>query len=174
MFSLEPFKIDLKKLGAGETTLRYSLTDSFFEAIDAPDIRRGDLEVVLTVKKIADFFEIGFHSEGEVVVPCDRCLEDMDQPIVSDNIVTVKLGEEYAGGDDVITIPEDDGIYDAAWTIYEFVELAVPIKHVHPDGECNEEMIKTLEEHSPERKSAKDDDGDDIDPRWNKLKELKI
>ena len=38
MCDLETFKLDVKALKQGKTLLEYVLDDSFFEAIDAPEI----------------------------------------------------------------------------------------------------------------------------------------
>lgn len=42
------------------------------------------------------FYELISYIDGTVAVPCDRCLEDMDQSITADNKLIVKLGEEYS------------------------------------------------------------------------------
>ena len=39
---------------------------------------------------------------------------------------------EYAEeGDNLIVIPEEEGEINVAWFMYEFVALAIPMKHVH-------------------------------------------
>ena len=41
MCNIESFKIDLKALPQGKTSLEYKLDDEYFKAIDAPDVQRG-------------------------------------------------------------------------------------------------------------------------------------
>ncbi|MBP3510860.1 MAG: DUF177 domain-containing protein [Prevotella sp.] len=176
MCSLQPFKIDLKGLKDGETRLTFSLDNGYFEAIDAPEVRKGCVGVELLIKKTADrYFELDFRLEGEVMVQCDRCLDDMPQEIAAESSLAVKFGDEYSEDDDLVTVPEDDGVLDVAWFIYEFIALNIPIKHVHAPGKCNRAMIQALEEHSAARSSDGVDDKH-IDPRWSgllKIKELK-
>ncbi len=173
MSSLQPFKIDLKGLKDDETHLSLTLDDSFFEAIDAPEVRQGDLDVELTVRKAADsYFDITFDIEGEVTVQCDRCLDDMAQTIVADSRIAVKLGNEYSEDDDLVTVPEDDGVLDVSWLIYEAIALNIPIKHVHAPGKCNRAMTQALAEHSAARSSDGADDKE-IDPRWSELLKIK-
>ena len=131
MCSLERLKIDLKSLTDGVTILEFDLDDQFFEALDTSDVKQGALHVSVSIRKATGFFELQFHTEGTVTVTCDRCLDDMEQPIEADNRLVVKLGAVYSEEDDVITVPEDEGILDTSWLIYEFVVLAIPIKHVH-------------------------------------------
>lgn len=172
MCSIDTFKIDLKGLSESVTTLEYDLGNGFFEAIDAPDVRRGELRTELVITKMADFFKLRFHTTGVVHIPCDLCLDDMDQPIDTTDELVVKFGTEYRENDDVITIVEDEGILDTAWLIYEFIALDIPIKHVHAPGKCNAVMSKLLSEHSAAR-SSEEEGEQQIDPRWEALLKLK-
>ena len=173
MCSLEPFKIDLKRLTDEVTTLEFDLDDRFFAALDSSELRQGTLHVSVSIRKATGFFELQFHSEGTVTVTCDRCLDDMEQAISTDNRLIVRLGTAYSEEDDVIIVPEDEGILDTSWLIYEFIMLAIPIKHVHAPGKCNPAMSKVLEELSTDRSSDEESD-QPIDPRWSKLVELNI
>ena len=47
MCDLETFKLDIKALKQGKTSLEYVLDDRFFEAIDAPEIKKGKVNVEL-------------------------------------------------------------------------------------------------------------------------------
>jgi len=172
MCSLEQFKINLKSLTAEATTLEYDLDDDFFAAIDGSEVKRGALHVSVSIRKATGFYELQLHTEGTVVVACDRCLDDMDQPVTADNRLIVKLGAAYSEDDDVITLPEDEGILDTSWLIYEFVALAIPVKHVHAPGKCNPAMSKVLEELSADRSSDAVSD-QPIDPRWSALLKIK-
>ena len=173
MCSLEQFKINLKGLTDEVTALDYDLDDQFFEALDGSEVKQGTLHVSVSIRKTSGFFEFQFHTEGTVTVTCDRCLDDMEQPIEANNRLVVKLGAAYSEEDDVITVLEDEGILDTSWLIYEFVVLAIPIKHVHAPGKCNPAMSQVLEELSADRSSDEASD-QPIDPRWSKLADLKI
>ena len=173
MYDLAPFKIDLKGLHEGLTTFKFKLTDAYFEAIEAPDVERGALDVTLSISRKDSFFELEFHIEGQVIVPCDLCLDDMQQPVACDERLVAKFGEEYSEEDDLVTVCEDEGILDVAWFVYEFIVLNIPIRHVHAPGKCNPAMMKVLDELSATR-SGEADDRDDVDPRWEALKKLNI
>lgn len=172
MCSLESLKIDLKSLKQGVNTLCYSLDDAFFEAVASTDITRGEVAVTLTINRVEDIFEVHCHGEGTVIVPCDLCLDDMQQPITVDDEFVVKFGEETSEEDDLVIVAEDEGILDIAWHLYESVALAVPIRHVHEPGKCNPAMIEKLQEHSAAR--SDEETPEEIDPRWAALKKLKI
>ena len=173
MCSLEFLKIDLKGLKEEETSLEFNLDDAFFEALDAAEVRKGSLHVSVSIRKATGFFEFLFHTAGTITIPCDRCLDDMEQSVDSDNRLIVKLGSGNSEEDDIIVVDEDEGVLDMAWFIYEFVVLAIPIRHVHAPGKCNPAMTKALEELSADRSSDEESD-QPTDPRWEKLRELKI
>ena len=172
MYSLEPFKIDLAGLKEGDTAFAYDLDDAYFAAVEAPEVSRGCVHVSLTANRSDGVFRLGFHIEGTVHVPCDICLDDMEQEISADNSLTARIGEEYSEDDDLVTVGKDDPVLDVSWFIYEFIALGIPIKHVHAPGKCNPAMIKLLEEHSAAR-SGEGDDEEPVDSRWSELEKLK-
>jgi uncharacterized metal-binding protein YceD (DUF177 family) len=172
MCSLESFKIDLKSLKESKTDFEYNLDNSYFEAVNGSEVKTGVAKVVLSIRKTESYFELLFKIDGTIQIPCDRCLDEMDQNIDTENRLLAKFGEEYSEDDDLITIPEDEGIIDVAWLIYEFIALNIPIKHVHAPGKCNREMLEMLEKHSATRSGVGLGD-EEIDPRWSELEKLK-
>jgi len=173
MCNFEQFKIDLKALKQDETPLQWELDNNFFQQLEGAQLQSGSLHVSGSIRKTVGFFELNLHSVGTVEVTCDRCLEPMNQPIEADLSTTVKLGTEDSYDDEVITVDETRPVLDTAWLIYESIALAVPIRHVHQPGDCNVAMSEKLEQLSAARSSDADAQ-DDIDPRWAKLKNLKV
>jgi uncharacterized metal-binding protein YceD (DUF177 family) len=171
-------------------THEYLLDNLFFAHIDGEDVQKGKIRVELTVSRMADAFHLSFRLNGTAVIPCDRCLDDMDYPIETTARLIVKFGKDYAEeSDEIVVVPEAEGVINLAWFLYEFVALAIPIKHVHAPGKCNKQMSVKLKKHTA--KSADDADadetfdmdGDDIivttdddttDPRWDALKNLEL
>lgn len=176
MHSMESLKVDLMRLAADETSLRYNLDSAYFGALDGAEVSEGCVEVSLNIVKSASkAFRFSFHITGEVTVQCDRCLDDMQQPIATDSELVVKLGQESSEDDNVVTVAEDDPVLDLSWIIYESIALAIPIKHVHTPGKCNRAMLEKLEEYSAAATRSSDEEGtQDVDPRWSKLADLKL
>ena len=173
MCSLETYKIDLKALKEDKCVVDFDLNDDFFRSLDGSQLEHGELHVSVSIRKISGFFEVQFYTEGHVTVTCDRCLDDMEQPITADNCLTVRLGDTYSEDGDSVTIDEKEGILDTSWFIYEFIMLAIPIKHVHAPGKCNSAMTQKLTELSGAVRSSKEE-VDAVDPRWEALKKLKV
>ena len=164
----------------------FALDNSFFADIEGPEVQRGKVDVTLVVKKTSRAFELDFQTEGMVWIPCDRCLDDMEQPISSQDLLLVKFGPEYAEeGDNLIVIPEEEGIINVAWFLYEFIALAIPMKHVHAPGKCNKAMSSKLNQHlrvlsdEESEEDAWENEEEEfgetdrpVDPRWNELKKI--
>ena len=123
---------------ADSAKYEFTLDNQFFVDLDGPEVQKGKLTVELNVKKTSGVFLLEFQTEGFVIVPCDRCLDDMELPISSSDKLMVKFGHEYAEeGDNLIVIPEEEGEINVAWFMYEFVALSVPMKHVHAPGKLS-------------------------------------
>ncbi|NDV56022.1 DUF177 domain-containing protein [Parabacteroides sp. 52] len=189
MGKFDAYKIDLKNLAPGVHTFEYQLGNDFFVAIDGDEVQKGKVKVIATVKRTSVAFEMDFQLQGTVVVPCDRCLDDMELSIDTPNRLVVKLGKEYAEeSDEVVVVPETEGAINLAWFLYEFIALSVPMKHVHAPGKCNKTMSSKLKKHASRTADDSEDEyeedasEDDIsmdegsatasDPRWDALKGL--
>ena len=161
---------------------KYQLDNQFFLDLDAPEVQKGQVNVTLKVRKTSGVYQLNFHTEGKVVVICDRCLDEMDQSIETEDQLKVKLGAEYSEMEDIVVIPEEEGYINVAWFIYEFIALSIPMKHVHAPGKCNKDMVSKLSKHLRVSGDEEEDDDDflveaadepqEIDPRWNELKKI--
>lgn len=184
------YKLILKDLAIGSTDYSYELDNSYFKLIndEESDVKRGKLTVDVKVTRSATAFELVFKINGAVQVPCDRCLDDVSMEVDTNNKLIVKFGAEYSEeSDEIVIIPEDEGEINIAWFIYEFITLSLPMKHVHPAGQCNKTVSAKLKKHRSTIASEDDDDADDdfddddmddggedggTDPRWDALKDL--
>ena len=68
---------------------------------------------------------------GSVTVACDRCLEDLELPVVT------SFEESY--------VP-DGAELDLSQDVYDYVCISLPLKRVHPDQGCNQETVGYLSE----------------------------
>jgi uncharacterized metal-binding protein YceD (DUF177 family) len=185
----DTYKIPLKDLTVGAHSYEYILEDIFFKDIDGPEVRKGKVNVLVKVKKNDQTFEIDFDIKGIVQIPCDRCLDYMDQEIDYQTRLIVKFGKDYAEeSDEIIIIPEAEGEINLAWFLYEFIALNIPIRHIHPVGKCTKRMVSKLKKHITTDKNEEgweecdsmdfiEDDTETeedktTDPRWDGLKKL--
>lgn len=179
------YNIPLRGLSEGSHNFTYLLDNQFFKLIsdgDA-DLKKGTVNVDLTVKRKTNIFELLFGINGAVQVPCDRCLDDITIDVAINNRLIVKFGKEYSEeSDEIVIIPEDDGEINIAWFLYEFVSLTIPMKRVHPQGQCNRLMSSKLNKHKVTSTDSENEDSEDdiqeddnneyTDSRWDSLKDL--
>lgn len=132
------FVINLRDQQAEVAAYQWTLDDEFFRQADGTETLKGRVEATLEVRRTSGVYELKFGFHGTLTLPCDRCLADMQQPIEAEWVLRAKLGDEYDDDGELVTIPYADGTFDAAWHLYEFVLLAIPLRHVHADGECEE------------------------------------
>ena len=189
MGKFSAFDLPLKSLPVGEHTFTYHLGEQFFKDMENADVRDADLNVDLKVVYNGEFYQLHFHITGEVVVLCDRCLDDLQYPIDAEYDIVVKYGEDFCDAEDnVLEIPERMASLNVSYMIHDTVALAIPIKHVHPLGKCNRQMTAMLKKHratsgdeDEELENSLIDEMDQMDdsaeqapsdPRWDALKKL--
>lgn len=78
MGKADKYTISLKSLSEGTHSYEYTLDHAFFSEIDSPEIQNGDINIGLMLRRTGDTFELHFDIKGHIVIPCDRCLDDME------------------------------------------------------------------------------------------------
>lgn len=144
------FIIPLNGLTAGEKAFSWKAGKEFFESFENSEIIDAELVANAVIKKSGSYLGVDCSVEGSVTVECDRCLEDLDMPIDTTIMLSVKYGEEETpeehqeGEREVIFIPQDDAELDLSQVIYDYVCLSLPMQRHHEEGECNPAAAKYL------------------------------
>ena len=166
------FIIPLNGLAAGENSFSWHAGREFFETFENTEILDADLDVSVVVEKSGRYVGVDCAVDGTVTVACDRCLEDLQMPIGTDILLSVKFGDEESSEDhqegerEIIFVPEGDAEMDLRQIVYDYVCLALPMQRRHEDGQCNPEALKYLTEGVPV------DHGEDAGNPFAALKEL--
>ena len=105
----DAYIVPLKALTTGSHTFDYQLDNGFFTKIDSPEVRKGNIHATVVVKKTGSIFELSFDLDGVALIPCDRCLDDMEQPIACKEKLQVKLGKDFSEESEVVIVPEVEG-----------------------------------------------------------------
>lgn len=171
------FKINLRGLSDGEHRFTLCLDDLFFKGLDASLIKGGRLDAEVLLHRQTNLFRVDLRVDGEVLLDCHRCLEPLTLEVGSQREFFVKFGSvtEFEN-EECLIIKETDGILDLGWIIYEDAVLNLPIKHVHPEGGCNAEMMAYYSsvEEEPSDKYPKDSGNTSTTSPWDILKDLKF
>lgn len=141
MGKFSDFKLMLKSLPLGKHHFEYHLDKQFFINMENQDVRDADVKVDLEVNQSNDAYQLAFHLTGTLTVLCDRCLDELPLDIDATYNLTVKYGENYDNeSDTLLVIPESDNYLNVAYMISDTAVLAIPPRHVHPQGKCNRAM----------------------------------
>lgn len=172
----EEFRIRISGVELGKHSYSINCDDTFFEIAEIPDLQKGLVKLQIEMDISEKMILLDFHFNGQVELPCDRCLDivpiDLD---FTENLV-VKLvpfvnDMEQTEEDDLWIIDENTYDLDVFHFVYESISLHLPMQILHPEDEngvpaCNPEILKKLEELSQR-------EHDEIDPRWEALKNIK-
>lgn len=166
------FLIPVSGLALGSHSYQFEINDGFFAEREYSEIQQGKVVVSLDIDRQETLMVLHFGIEGTVRVACDRCADEFDLPIRDEREFFLKLGTENAQeSDDVEVVPAEQADYDISSLVYEFIILAVPMHRVHPEGQCNPEVMAML---TAEQTVEETEEENEIDPRWAALKNIKI
>ena len=132
----------------------YELDEEFFEHFPDSGIRQPELKVGVQMSKQERQIEFDFNLTGSVLLACDRCLEDYEQPIDGHFRLYGKFGEGRSEEElEVIWISPSMHQLDLSQYLYEFVVLSLPMRKVHPPGKngkpgCDPGMLDLLNDLS--------------------------
>lgn len=144
-------RIEIKGLSKGEHRFESKIDGSFFEAYENDTIADADLDVVAVVNKGEGRIGLELRIDGDVTVRCDRCLADLVLPVAIECPFSVQFSsyveeEDEQIGEDVIVMDRNQGDLDISQLIYDYVNLHLPLKKVHPEGKCDPDMMEKMKD----------------------------
>jgi uncharacterized metal-binding protein YceD (DUF177 family) len=169
--TLKDFVIQFSGLEEGIHTFEFIVDNKFFKEFEMSEINEGNVNVDVQMDKQTTMMILDFAINGYITCVCDRCLENYPENITGNERIILKFSEDKSEESDEIKVlsPSENEI-DISQDIYEFINLLLPIKRVHPDDKkgkstCNPEIIKILEKLNVQK---------NIDPRWDELKKISL
>lgn len=176
MKKLNEYSIPFVGLKLGKHQFEYQINKTFFDHFEYDDFESADIKVDLVLEKKSLMLELLFKHKGSVFVPCDVTGEMFDLPIDGSMKLVVQFGEEYnADNEELLILPHGEHQLDVSQYIYEMIALSVPLKRVHPgveDGTLESEALDKLNELRVTEVIEEVEEEKEIDPRWDKLKQL--
>ena len=143
MEETQRYCIAFKGLKNGRHEFRFAVDRTLFEEFESTEIKDGACEVVVDLARGESLLTLEVSITGDVVVACDRCLEDCRIPIDFEGELLVKFSDEEHeyDGEVIWLLPGEDRV-DLKQYIYESIVLSLPYQRVHPEGECNPDMLE--------------------------------
>ncbi|MCI5718215.1 MAG: DUF177 domain-containing protein [Alistipes sp.] len=136
------YSIAYKGLKNGLHEEDFDVDGTLFSAYESKDVKDGRCKVHVAMRKSETQLMLDVEIDGEVVCECDRCLEDCTIPVHYDGALLVHISDQAGeyDGDNMWVSPEEEDI-DLTQYIYESIILSLPYRRVHPDGECDPDMM---------------------------------
>lgn len=139
--------LDLKQNFTQPLTAEYSITDDMLTSVENTLVKGGQLTASVTAQQAPEGLRLTIHTAGKAVVECDRCLDDMEVDIDTTNSLSVQTADRFEDADDIIYVEKSQKELDLWPMVYDFIVLALPVTHVHPEGQCNKEMAEKLSQY---------------------------
>lgn len=167
MEALAEHTIAFTGLKDGVHDFDFVLDDPFFAATGMEEFRGGRVNAHVTLDKSISLLVVNIHVDGHVDMLCDHCNGPMQQPVKGDQRQIFKLTEETDLDDDeLVGVDPQANSINLTHYLFECVSLHLPIRHVHPPGQCDPEVDQALAKIQVEHEPVPD-------PRWEALKALK-
>jgi uncharacterized metal-binding protein YceD (DUF177 family) len=179
MSKTKEYTIPFVGLKLGKHKFEYQISNAFFEIFDYNEFQNSDIKVNVVLEKKSSMLEVNFKHAGTINVPCDLTSEDFDMPIKGNMKLIVRFDEVFNNdNEELLILPFGEFEVDIAQYIYEMIVLSIPLKRVHPgikDGSLKTEALTKLNEltiKEQKKENEKEEKEENIDPRWDKLKQL--
>jgi uncharacterized metal-binding protein YceD (DUF177 family) len=165
------FLIPFVGLKIGKHLFDFEIGNSFFESMEYSIIEQGNVKVTLELDKKETMMIALFHAEGIINTLCDRCNTPMDLEIDGGYKLIYKFGLEEEEDEMLVVLHPDSYQIDITNPIYELITTQLPLRVLHDDGECDEEMWGLIQQHlvNPEDEDDLDDEewDDEDDEEWD-------
>lgn len=166
---LKQFVIQFSGLKLGLHEFEFEIVDLFFEQFTIEDVKGGDIHVKFLMEKRENMMELNFELTGTIKTTCDRCLDPLEIDIVTDNQIMVKFSDTSSEeNDELVVLGPEAYQLDIAPFIYEFITVQFPLRKVHDEEDCNQDVIDML--YTEDEQTEEENESSNM---WDALKKLK-
>jgi uncharacterized metal-binding protein YceD (DUF177 family) len=137
------------------------------DALDLGGLEYRDLMITINFEKRESAIQVNFSFTIEVMLICDRSLDEYWQKLTGMYAILFKEGAEFETEDVQMSVRRLDisgNIINIADEVRDTILLSVPLRKVHPRYYDENGELKELE--------LNHDTSDQIDPRWEALRSL--
>ena len=164
--STNEFIIPFVGLKIGTHRYEFNIDKSFFEGVEDTLIEDAHVLIELAFEKKETMMIAEFSLSGTVATPCDRCNDPMEVNIHGDYRIVYKFGTEVSEDENLIILHPETFELDLSAPIYELLVISLPARKIHPEGECNEEVMDLYNKYIVNANEPEDDEWDDEDEDW--------
>jgi len=171
-----PLRLKIKSLPFGVHEIACHLDEAFFTEEEPVEVRQANVDVSVKVTRHDErVYHLKLSCCGTLMIPCDRCLDDMEHVVdVSYELDVKQDGNSLDDSNDgLLIIPESWTELDVAPLVRDTVLLTVPLVHNHAsENDCNAGMLDRLDAYQSGTASENPSHDAMVDPRWDALRKL--
>jgi len=172
---LKPWTMDIQNkyvipfngLKEGKHEFVFTENEEFFDSYNYDYVENVKFTATVNLHKMSTMMILDLILTGHYTAQCDRCGDDLIQDFEIEDRLFFKFGEGESDDETIVFLDESQYEINFANYIYEYFVTSVSLSHVHQDGDCNPEVLKTMEELRVKDKK------NESNPMWDKLKDLK-
>jgi uncharacterized metal-binding protein YceD (DUF177 family) len=176
MEALKLYNIRFTGLKNGFHDFDYEIKGDFFKAFEGSLIQEAELKVALTLERKTNGLDLHFKTTGFLTLPCDRCLQAVNVPVSDESELLVKFSANPAESTESIWyLPTTAWEINVGQYLYETLNLLMPLRvscEVGESGHCQSDFESLMQKYDGSK--ADSEESSDVDPRWEKLKNLKL
>lgn len=160
------YPIGLNGLAVGTYYYDFIIEQQLFDGFGNSEIKGAKIDAAIELIKKPNVTEVKINLKGNITLVCDRCLGVFDYKLALNETAIVKeASKKQDNAINIIIFVPEKGTIELDQYFYDMIMTALPMQRTHERIEdCDQDMIKRLEEYKKQ--------SDDIDPRWNDLKNL--
>lgn len=151
------FVISVNGLAAGETKFSAKADKEFFAKFENCEVLDAGLDVDVNVVKTVSAVDLDVEIKGSITVACDRCSNPVAMPVATSGRFRLRPGGSSAPLEDSqeeVFLDEGSDELDLSQEIYDYSLLALPLKRIHKEGECDKVALDYLSKGSPDESDA--------------------
>ncbi|GAA0876916.1 hypothetical protein GCM10009118_33260 [Wandonia haliotis] len=167
--SLRNYNVQFSGLKDGLHQVSFEIGAEFFENFEYSLIESGEVLIDMELDKKPNMLTTRYKVKGVVNTTCDRCADPLELPVEGAFKLVFKFGKEQSDNEELIVLPPEAYMLEMAPYFYEFINVLLPARKVHEEGECNEEMVTLISQYSIN--SSDPDDEDDFEDDWDEDEE---
>jgi uncharacterized protein len=164
------YLVKFSGLKIGKHSFDFEVGKTFFTSKDYSPFDNGLLNVNLILDKKETMLVLDFEIKGKIFCVCHRCDAEMTLEVESQDDFIVRFGGEESLDENLVVLGVDAFEMDVEGLIYELIASNVPLRTVHEDGDCDDEVTALLDDEV----ELEENDLSEADPRWAELKKINI
>ncbi|MBK8341268.1 MAG: DUF177 domain-containing protein [Flavobacteriales bacterium] len=169
MDALQDHTINFSGLKDGLHAFQFDLDSVFFKAAADEELEGGTARAAVQLDTTPTMLVASIRITGTVDVLCDHCNAPLAYPVDAQlrEVFHMNGRQSFDGDDEVIGLDPDDHAINLSHSFYECIRLALPIRRVHPVGQCDPSVDAAL------ARQHHQDTNTGTDPRWAALNALR-